>query len=158
MGEGTHLATWGYHWGRREGSRSSRRGGVREAWRSSRRRREGCTGGEAGRSSWRRMRKAWTSSTGGDDDLRASRLGRRQVSSRPSPRLPFRARGLLPVLFFPRGASFPALEGVCARAHRGSGKFRVTGRDDRLRARLGRLRAPNRRLRAAWSRLGAALA
>jgi len=46
MGEGTHLATWGYHWGRREGSRSSRRGGVREAWRSSRRRREGCTGGE----------------------------------------------------------------------------------------------------------------
>ena len=92
MGEGTHLATWGYHWGRREGSRSSRRGGVREAWRSSRRRREGCTGGEAGRSSWRRMRKAWTSSTGGDDDLRASRQGRRQVSSRPSPRLPFCAR------------------------------------------------------------------
>ena len=60
-------------------------------------RRGGAPGGggrdaPAVRSSWRRMRKAWTSSTGGDDDLRASRLGRRQVSSRPSPRLPFRAR------------------------------------------------------------------
>lgn len=151
MGEGTHLATWGYHWGRREGSRSSRRGGVREAWRSSRRRREGCTGGEAGRSSWRRMRKAWTSSTGGDDDLRASRQGRRQVSSRPSPRLPFRARAASSPSYSSRaGLLFPRSK-VSARAHRGSGNFRATGRDDRLRARLGRLRA-------AWSRLGAALA
>ena len=77
--------------------------------------------------------------------------------SEPAASFP-RTRGLLPVLFFPRGASFPALEGVCARAHRGSENFRATCRDDRLRARLGRLRAPNRRLRAAWSRLGAALA
>ena len=154
MGEGTHLATWGYHWGRREGSRSSRRGGVREAWRSSRRRREGCTGGEAGRSSWRRMRKAWTSSTGGDDDLRASR----QVSSRPSPRLPFRARAASSLSYSSRaGLLFPRSK-ASARAHRGIENFRTIGRDDRLRACLGRLRAPNRRLRIAWSRLGAALA
>ena len=92
---------------------------------------------------------------------RASRQGRRrsrEVSNRPSPWLPFRARAA-------SSPSYPSRARLPFPRSKTTARARPRERNisrDRLRRppprRLERLRAPNRRLRAAWNRLGAAIA